>query len=90
MKTFELGKSGVTASSVVLGLMRIGGLEDDPVRALDEAQIAGQQAAERLLRHARLEDRKTHKFCRLVLDVSGLPRLSPWWSRGRANDADAR
>lgn len=34
MKTFELGKSGVTASSVVLGLMRIGGLEDDAIRQL--------------------------------------------------------
>lgn len=34
MKTFELGKSGVTASSVVLGLMRIGTLEDGAIRQL--------------------------------------------------------
>lgn len=34
MKTFELGTSGVTASSVVLGLMRIGTLEDDAIRKL--------------------------------------------------------
>src|SRR6267378_463657 len=57
MKKFQLGKSGVDVSGVILGLMRINTLQDDQIRLLYEA---ARQSGINVFDHADIYGGKPH------------------------------